>query len=841
MHRLPIEAIVDELKTALRKSAAVILQAPPGAGKTTFLPLSLLSEPWLAGRKILLLEPRRLAARAAAHRMATALHEPMGGTVGYRVRMDRRIGRETRIEVITEGILTRMLQSDPALSGVGLVIFDEFHERSLDADLGLALCFDLLGVLNTDLRLLVMSATLDTSKLAALLNNAPVITCQGRSFPVQTEYLGRQPQIPLESAMVEAIHTAVKAHSGSILVFLPGAPEIRRVERRLQQAGLGPQWIVASLYGNLSSQEQDLAIAPPAAGKFKIVLASAIAETSLTIEGIGVVVDSGLQRVPRFDVRSGMTRLTTLPVSKASADQRRGRAGRNGPGICYRLWSADSHAGLPAYNRPEILENDLVQLALELALWGVKDPGALTFLDPPPAAALSKACELLTQLGALDRQARVTEHGRKIAELPLHPRLAHMLLAAQAIDQGALACDLAALLSERDPIRLANGRSEVDLSLRIERLNQFRLQKGRQNQAYELDRFAARRITQVADNLKRHLGISGTFAGLTWLGRLLAFAYPDRIAQKRPGPLGRFQLTNGRGAFLDPTEILAGQPYLVAAELDGDRREARIYLAAAYDEASLMLQFPDQITWTVVIEWDKDRQAVRAVKNLQLQALTLHCEPLPRPDPSRVLSALIQGIRQEGVGCLPWTRPLRAWQARVEFVRRILEDGSNWPDMSDESLAERLDQWLGPYLLAISRLKDLQRIDLGRALFGQLTFSQQKRLDELAPTHTLVPSGSRIAIDYTSPQPVLAVRLQEMFGATQTPAIAAGRQPLLLHLLSPAQRPLQVTRDLAGFWQNGYPSVQKQLKGRYPRHFWPDDPLQAKPTARAKPKKISGR
>jgi ATP-dependent helicase HrpB len=841
MNRLPIEGVVDDLKEALKASPRVVLQAPPGAGKTTVLPLRLLDEAWLAGRKILLLEPRRLAARAAAHRLAATLKETVGRTVGYRVRMDRRIGPQTRIEVITEGILTRRLQSDPSLCDVGLVIFDEFHERSLDADLGLALCLDLAGVLNADLRLLVMSATLNTARLAALLGNAPVIACQGRSFPVQTEYLGRRAQVPLEAAMVDAILSAVRAEHGSILAFLPGAPEIRRVRRRLGKAGLGAQWVVVPLYGDLSGQQQDLAIAPPPEGKLKIVLASAIAETSLTIEGVGIVVDSGLQRIPRFDVASGMTRLATVPVSRASADQRQGRAGRTGPGLCLRLWSPDIHAGLVADNRPEILDNDLAQLALELALWGVQDPGRLAWLDPPPEAAFSRARELLSQLGALDPHGRVTEHGRRMAELPLHPRLAHMLLASQEIDQAAAACKLAALLSERDVIRFSEGRRDVDLGLRMDALREIGLGKGRQNLPHEVDQAAGRRILQVAAELKRHLRISSPQQTPPALGRLLAWAYPDRIAQRRPGPPGRYLLTGGRGAFLEATETLAGQPYLVAADLDGDPREARIHLAAAYDEATLLHQFAGQITSIEQIEWDKDRQAVRALQILKLGALSLRSEPVPHPDASRILKVLIQGIRQEGIDCLPWTRALRTWQARVEFIRRISNNDPLWPDVSDEGLCRRLEQWLSPCLYGISRLRDLASGELGRALFGQLTATQCKRLDELAPTHIVVPSGSRIAIDYSPPQPVLAVRLQEMFGATQGPAVAAGRHPLLLHLLSPAGRPLQVTRDLAGFWHNGYPGVKKELKGRYPKHFWPDDPLRAPPTARAKPKKASGR
>ncbi len=836
---LPVEAVLGDLHNTLAKNACAVLQAPPGAGKTTCIPLHLLKAFWLEGRKIILLAPRRLAARAAALRMADLLKEKVGQTVGYRIRLDSRVSAATRIEVVTEGVLTRMLQTDPSLEGVGLVIFDEFHERSLDADLGLALCLDMQGVLNKNLRLLIMSATIETEPLAAMLGGAPVIACPGKAFPVDTRYVGRHTPVFSGEALCEAVLSAARNESGSVLVFLPGASEIRQVAGLLEAALPGPEWIIAPLFGNLSRSDQDRAIAPPSDGRRKIVLATSIAETSLTIEGIRVVVDSGLQRVPRFDVRSGLTRLITLPVSRSSADQRRGRAGRTGPGVCLRLWSRRIHYTLPAAQRPEILEADLAGLALELSIWGVDDPYRLRWLDPPPPGTFDSARRLLRSLEALDADARATDHGRQMAALPLHPRLAHMLVAADSRGQGGVACDLAALLSERDVVRFEPGRSDADMRIRLDLLQALRKKQPAVYPGATVDFSAARRVLRAADHLRRRLGCNRGANEAASIGRLLAWAYPERIARRRADGRGRFLLANGRGAYLDPVEALAAGQFLIAVELDGDRRNARIYRAAASSIDILMEQFADRIHRVEAVEWDQQSRIVAARCDLKLDALTLRSDPLASPDPQQILAALLTGIQQQGLECLPWTRALRQWQQRVCFLRRFAEDQQQWPDVSDDGLVKNLPQWLAPYLTGITRLRDLARIDLKKALFSMLAYRQHKLLDELAPTHLTVPSGSRIPIDYSSGIPVLAVRLQEMFGLVKTPAVAGGRQPLLIHLLSPAGRPVQITRDLAGFWQTGYPDVKKELKGRYPKHYWPDDPLQAQPTAKVRPRGIA--
>lgn len=836
---LPIEAVLADVGQALAANACTVVQAPPGAGKTTLIPLYLKDSSWLAGKRIMMLAPRRLAARAAARRMADLLGEEVGETVGYRVRMDSRVSAATRIEVVTEGVLTRMLQGDPSLEGVGLVIFDEFHERSLDADLGLALCLDMQGVLNPDLRLLVMSATLDTAPIAVMLGHAPVIDCPGREFPVETRYIGRHTPVlsPAESidAVFDAVLSAARTEPGNILVFLPGAPEIRRTVKRLGAAALPPEWIIAPLFGNLSQTEQDAAILPPPPGRRKIVLATSIAETSLTIEGIRVVVDSGLSRVPRFDIRGGLTRLATVPVSRASADQRRGRAGRTGPGICIRLWSREMHNTLPAAHRPEILETDLAGLALELAIWGVDDPAGLHWLDMPPGSAFDSARSLLKSLGSLDDQGRITRHGRRMASLPAHPRLAHMLIVGEDIGAAGLACDLAALIEERDPLRFEHRQRDEDMQLRVDLLNAARCKETVNfHQDGGFDESVIRRVIRIAANLRHRLGSPSEDRKTVSVGYLLACAYPDRIAKLRPGTRGRYRLSGGRGAFLDPAAPLSGEPFLVAVELDGEKQEARIYRAAVYRE-NIEEQFADQIELEEIVEWDPARQAVAARRDLKFGALVLRSEPLAAPDPGRVAAALLAGIKNAGLQCLPWTRSLRSWQERVCFLRR-LNDGENWPDVSDVALAQNLEDWLVPFISGITRLRDLSRLDLKAALFNMLPYTRQKRLEELVPTHLVVPSGSRIPIDYSGNEPVLAVRLQEMFGLVQTPSVAGGRQPLLIHFLSPAGRPVQITRDLAGFWKTGYPEIKKELKGRYPKHFWPDDPLHAAPTARVKPK-----
>ncbi len=834
---LPIESVLADLERTLGANASAVLQAPPGAGKTTGVPLHLLKAPWLREQKILMLAPRRLAARAAARRMADLLQEKAGQTVGYRVRLDSCVSAATRIEVITEGVLTRMLQRDPCLEGVGLVIFDEFHERSLDADLGLAFCLEVQDVLNRGLRLLIMSATIETAPVADLLGGCPMINCEGRSFPVETRYVGHHTPVFRRDAVGAAVLRAARQEAGSILVFLPGVGEIRQVLQFLEEADLGAEWIIAPLFGNLSRDAQDRAILPAPCGKRKIVLATSIAETSLTIDGIEVVVDSGLQRSPRFDRCSGMTRLVTLPVSRAAAEQRRGRAGRLGPGICLRLWSQRMHDTLPAVHRPEILVTDLSGLALELAIWGVKEPGSMRWLDPPAPDAFQKANDLLQTLGALDSDLRVTDHGREMAAMPVHPRLAHMMLSAKELGQGRAACDLAALLSERDFIRFDPGRSDADIRIRFDLLQAVRRGRKVAHPEAVIEFSLLRRIVRTADHLIRQLECRRAISDSVSLGRLLAWAYPDRIARLRPSRTGKFLLVNGRGAWLDPVEPLATESYLIAAELDGNQRNARIYRAARSDEDILLEQFSDQVNWTNEVEWDSERQLVAAQRHLRLGALIVRSEPLVSPDPQKVLSALLEGIRQAGLQCLPWRKSIRQWQNRVCFLRRLVDDGQGWPDVSDSGLLANLEHWLGPYLMGITRLRELGRIDLKKILMDLLPYPQRRLLEDQAPSHLIVPSGSRIPIDYSGDIPVLAVRMQEMFGLSETPAVAGGRQTLLLHLLSPAGRPVQITSDLAGFWRTGYPQVKKELKGRYPKHYWPDDPLKARPTARTKPKR----
>lgn len=814
--------MLPSLSNTLRSRPNAVLVAPPGAGKTTRVPLALLNEPWLGGRRILMLEPRRLAARAAARFMAASLGEQVGETVGYRVRLDTRIGPKTRIEVITEGVLTRLLQADPALEGAGLVIFDEFHERSLHADLGLALCLQAQALLREDLRLLVMSATLEAEPVAALLGAAPILTSEGRSFPVQTRYSERRPAGRIEAVAAGAIMEALQREEGDLLVFLPGAGEIRRVQERL---ALGPGVRVAPLYGNLSQAAQDQALLPAPPGERKVVLSTAIAESSLTVEGVRVVIDAGLSRVPRFSPRTGMTRLETAPVSRASADQRRGRAGRLGPGVCYRLWTEQDDRQLAPRSTPEILEADLAPLALELAAWGAADPAELAWLDPPPAGALAQARELLTQLGALTAQGAITEHGRRMAELGLHPRLAHMALRAVPLGLGGLACELAALLSDRDIFRGGAPAPDADLRLRVEAL------RGHPH-GHEVDPAACRRVRAEADHWQWALRIApARGADSEASGLLLALAYPDRIALRRGG--GRFLLRGGRGAAFTGPQPLAEAPCLVAAELDDQGPESRIFLAAPVDPGDLERHFGDQIQQERLVAWDRTAQSVRARRRERLGALILREAPLTAPDPAETLAALLQGIAEEGLEMLPWSKAARQLQERLVFLHR--QDPA-WPDASDQALTSTLAGWLGPHLGAMRSREDLQRLRLAEVFEAMVPWDRRRELDELAPTHIAVPSGSRLAIDYSDPgAPVLAVRLQEMFGLHDTPRIARGRVPLTLHLLSPAQRPVQVTQDLASFWRGAYFEVRKDLRGRYPKHHWPEDPTTAVPTSRVKP------
>ncbi len=846
---LPVIPIIPEVQQALAEEKGAVLIAPPGAGKTTCVPLAVLDAAWLAGRRIVMLEPRRLATRAAAARMAQLLGEPVGHTVGYRVRLETRVSPASRIEVVTEGILTRWIQRDPELSGIGLVIFDEYHERNLQADLGLAFCLESRSVLREDLRILVMSATLAGEPVARLIGDAPVITSLGRSFPVKTRYIPPNTAVfqrnqQMERYVADAVVRAVREADGSILVFLPGAGEIRRTAALVKERLTGSEVMVAPLHGNLPPDEQDRAIQPAEPGQRKIVLATSIAETSLTIEGIRVVVDSGWMRVPRFSPGTGMSRLETVRVSKASADQRRGRAGRLSPGVCYRLWSEAEHRGLADHAVPEILSADLTSLALETAVWGVSEPENLPWLDPPPEAAFRSARNLLTQLGALDESGIATAHGKEMARLGLHPRLAHMLLAGRKPGLLQLACELAAILNERDFLHFPPGAKDSDIRLRVEALHRgkaFRLPGASVNEG------ARRRIRTQADQwmhlLKRETGKKEHAANNgndpdRNAGALLAMAYPDRIALRRSTGDLRYLLSGGRGARFIDFEPLAAEEFLVAAELDGAGADARIHLAAPVRPEDLEACLPERFSEARVIRWDPQTEAVEARVEERFGELMIGSRPLEDPDPLRMAEAMQEGIRRMGLSVLPWNRRLENWRARVMLLRREKVGGLDWPDLSDESLLESLDSWLFPFLSGITRKSQLQRLDLANALAAMLSWDQLKALDALAPTHIVVPSGSKIPVDYTTGGvPILPVRLQEMFGATETPRIARGKVPLLLHLLSPAGRPVQVTQDLEGFWTGSYEQVKKEMKGRYPKHQWPEDPLQAVPTNRAKPRR----
>ena len=818
---LPIDPTLPELRAALRGGRRVVLQAPPGAGKTTRVPLALLDEPWLAGRRIVMLEPRRLAARAAARRMAETLGQQPGATVGFRIRHETRIGPRTRIEVVTEGVLTRMLRTDPGLEAVGLVVFDEFHERSVHADLGLALTLQSQTVLREDLRILVMSATLDGGPVGALLGGAPIVTSEGRSHPVETRHVPRRPGTGVEAAVASAVREALARDEGDVLAFLPGAGEIRRAATLLADV---PAEVIP-LHGSLPQALQDRAMRASSPGHRKVVLATSIAETSLTIDGVRVVVDGGLSRVPRYSPRSGMTRLATVRVSRASADQRRGRAGRQAPGVCYRLWSPYEDPTLLPRSTPEILEADIAPLALDLAAAGVSDPAELAWLDPPPPAALAQARALLTQLGALDEAGHITPHGLRLGRFALHPRLAHMVVRGRALGAGDLACELAALLTERDILRRPAGPPDVDMGLRLELL------RGSVERS-DVDADALRRARTEAKSCREAGSRSRAGgAGAAPSGVLLALAYPDRIGQRRPGGGGRFLLRSGQGALLD-APALAREEYLVAVNTDGRPTESRILLAAPVTLQELETYFADDFTTEDLVGWDDAARAVTARRRRRLGALVVRDAALPDPDPGAVARALMEGIRRQGIDRLPWTETALLLRARLAFLRRL---DPAWPDTSDEALAADLDRWLGPHLAGLRRLDALAGLELEEMLLARIPWDRRGALDDWAPTHIAVPSGSRIRVDYSDPAaPVLAVRLQELFGLTTTPAVARGRVPLTLHLLSPARRPVQVTRDLASFWRTAYFEVRRDLKGRYPKHYWPDDPLQAEPTRRVR-------
>ncbi|MBV9696688.1 MAG: ATP-dependent helicase HrpB [Gammaproteobacteria bacterium] len=823
---LPVEAALPALRAALAGPGAAVLEAPPGAGKSTRVPLALLDAPWLAGQRLLLLEPRRLAARAVAMRMASTLGEPVGSTVGYRMRLDTRISARTRLEVVTEGVLTRMLQADPALEGVGGILFDEFHERSLQADLGLALALDARRHLRPALRLLVMSATLDGAPLAQLLGAAPRISVPGRLFEVTTHWGGRGPPLTATDArgdtperrVLALLKRALRETEGDVLVFLPGAREIRRLEASLAAEPPEPAVAVHALFGELGAAEQEAALAP-AAGVRKVVLATNIAETSLTLPGVRAVVDSGLVRRPRFDPPSGMSRLVTECISRASAEQRQGRAGRVAPGSCYRAWGQGAHAALAAFTPPEIRDADLAPLALELAAWGAADAASLAWLDPPSPAMLGAARDLLRRLGALDDAGALTAHGRQMAGLGVHPRLAHLLLRAQAMGAGALGADLAALLSERDLLRGEAGR-DADLRTRLALLR---------GEGAGADRGALERARRLARELRRQLGVDpAQVADDAATGVLLAFAYPDRIGRRRAEGEGRYALSNGRGASFGGPQSLAQSEFIVAADLEDAPREARIRLAAPLTRGELEAHFSGDLQESESVAWDPREEAVRAVRTVHLAELLIGEQPLAAVPPDAAQAAMLAGVRALGLGVLPWDRDAQDLRARVEFVRAAAPAEEAWPAMDDTALLNTLDEWLGPYLAGITRRAQLARVPLAEALAARLSPAQRRSLATLAPTHLTVPSGSRLRIDYGAEGgPALAVRLQEVFGLETGPLLGPARVPLTFTLLSPAQRPVQVTRDLAGFWRGSYAEVRRALRGRYPRHEWPEDPLTA--------------
>ncbi|HUO21503.1 MAG TPA: ATP-dependent helicase HrpB [Caulobacteraceae bacterium] len=821
---LPIHQALGPLKAALAERNTAVLVAPPGAGKSTLVPLALIDQPWASGR-IIVLEPRRIAARAVAAFMARSLGEEPGGLVGYRVRMQSRVSARTRVEVVTEGVFTRMILDDPGLDGVSAVLFDEFHERSLDGDLGLALARDAQAVLREDLRILPMSATLDGARVAALLGDAPLIETHGRQFPVETVYLGKDARLRTEDQAVRAILTALADHPGGVLAFLPGQGEIRRTESLLLERLKDRPVDIAPLYGALSPAEQDRAIAPAAPGRRKVVLATSIAETSLTIQGVRLVVDCGLARVPRFDPSSGLTRLATVRVSRASADQRRGRAGRTEPGVCYRLWDESETRALPAADRPEILEADLSGLALDLARWGARDLAAMAFLDRPPVAAFKEAQALLRRLQALDGQDALTPHGLALARLPLPPRLGHMVMRGAEAGVGERAAKIAALITER-----GLGGTSIDLT---HRLDQWARDRGpRASDARKLaEGWAAQARKGVAGRGAAGKGVGGGAPGLSD-GLLLAEAYPDRIAKAR-GPLGEFQLATGRGVRVDPVGSLARERWLAVGDLGGGEARDRVLLAAPLEEETLRAAFADRLSVEDRLEPD-GKGRLRAKRLLRLDRLVLAETLIAEPDPELIAGALLTQAREAGVGALPWGEAARALRERAAFLAAL---GLDAPDLSDAALGRDLETWLKPLLRGRWSLDDIAAGSLHDALRGLVAWPAMQALDRLAPESWTAPTGTRARIDYGAEGgPAVEIRVQELFGLDRHPAVADGRAPLTLVLLSPARRPIQVTRDLPGFWQGSWKAVRADLRGRYPRHPWPENPLAETPTTRAKPR-----
>jgi ATP-dependent helicase HrpB len=816
---LPIDAVLDELSMTLAARTSAVLVAPPGAGKTTRIPLALMDESWLRGQKILVLEPRRIAARAAAERMAHTLSEAVGERIGLRARMVSKSGPKTRVEIVTEGVFTRMILDDPALSGIGAVLFDEFHERSLDADLGLALALDGQCGLRDDLRILPMSATLDGARVAQLLGNAPVIASEGRSFPVETRYLGRDDNARIEDQMADAVMRALRTQSGSILAFLPGQGEIRRVEERLKERISDPAIALAPLYGAMDMKAQDLVLKPAPRDLRKVVLATSIAETSVTIEGVRVVIDSGLARVPRFEPDAGVTRLETVRVSRAAADQRRGRAGRTEPGVCFRPWDEPQTQSLPAFAEPEIRSADLAALLLDCAEWGTTDPLLLSWIDPPPAAAINTARDELMELEALDKRGGITAMGRRLRSLPLPPRLARMVIFAAELGQAEEAAEIAAVMVER-----GLGSNDPDLANRLEGFRRDRSRRANEMRKLAIGWAQLASVGRSAQEPRENMSIA----------RMLAFAFPERIGKARGAP-GQFLLANGRGANVDSTHPLARSPFLVSAELSGSAASTRILLAAAADEADILAAASHRICENDEIEFDQSAGALRSRRVRRLDAIVLANEPRAVMASEETACLLADGIAKLGLSRLPWSKAQIQLRDRVGFLRVAGED--EWPDLTDEALAKTATEWLAPFLGGKTKLSEIGADDLGAALDALVPWNLKRRLEEEAPTHFEAPTGSRHAIDYeTAGAPALHIRAQELFGLTQHPSIANGKLPLTLYLLSPAHRPIQITRDLPGFWKGSWTAVKAEMRRRYPRHPWPDDPASAAPTSRAKPR-----
>lgn len=816
--QLPVTEIISEVKEKLIQQNTLIIQAPPGAGKSTLLPLALLDAPYLNGKKIIMLEPRRLATRSIAMRMAELLNEEVGATVGYRIRFDNRISEQTKIEVVTEGILTRMLQSDNALEDYGMVIFDEFHERSIHADVAMALCRETQQVLRPNLRMVVMSATLNMPQLVTLLK-APVATSEGKQYPVEIKYVGQHDERLLPDTTARIILDATKNHEGDVLVFLPGEGEIRKTAELLKP--LLNQFAIHPLYGILPQHEQYAAIMPNKNGKRKIVLATSIAETSLTIEGVKIVVDTGFARMQRFDPKSGLSKLETVQISKDSADQRAGRAGRLSAGVCYRMWTKATHDRLAEHRIPEIMEADLASLVLDMAQWGIVNLEQMSWLNNPPRAHVAQASEVLHQLGALEN-GRITEHGKQIHKLACHPRIAHMLLLAQEDHTIQLACDVAAVLEERDPLPRESG---IDINLRVEALR-----RARKNNALGK---AFARIEKVAESYRKLLQVAVNNEAVDPFetGLLIAHAYPERIACARPGNNAQFQLSNGKYAAAGHKDELAHEPWLAVAHMDTRDGLGKIFLAAPLNPTDLRSLVKEK----EIITWDTRKGGLIATKDLCIGSIVLQSKPLPAPDPAHLADAISDALKTEGENLLNFDDEMKQLQNRILSLKKW-NNSFDWPDVSTSTLLLQNKEWLGPYLNQVKKPDDLKKLNLASALFNHLPYQKQLDLNQLAPQKLEVPSGSFINIEYFpyGETPVLAVRLQEVFGLSDTPIINEGKTPLVLHLLSPGFKPVQVTSDLRSFWNNTYHEVKKELKRRYPKHSWPEDPWLAEPVAKGR-------